>query len=140
MHVEVSDWAFTREAIDTAGLRTTAYPSYQTDLTKTEDELFSGMTSACRRCLRKAEKTGVRIEHATDAGFADEFYDQLEDVCARQRIVPLYDRQRVRSLVKHLGPTGRVLFVRARDPDGRCIATGIYPGLNEVAYFWGNAS
>jgi hypothetical protein len=33
------------------------------------------------------------------------------------------------------------LFLRARDPaDGRCIATGIYPGMNRIAEFWGNAS
>ena len=27
-----------------------------------------------------------------------------------------------------------------REPGGRCIATGLYPGTNETAYFWGGAS
>ena len=37
-------------------------------------------------------------------------------------------------------PTGRLLAVRARDPEGKCIATGLYPGFNSTALFWGNAS
>jgi hypothetical protein len=30
--------------------------------------------------------------------------------------------------------------LRARDPQGKCIATGIFPGFNQIAEFWGNAS
>ena len=37
-------------------------------------------------------------------------------------------------------PTGRLLAIRARNPDGRCIATSIYAGMNDIAFFWGNAS
>jgi hypothetical protein len=54
--------------------------------------------------------------------------------------VPTYPVERVRSLVKHLEPAGRVLLLRARDPEGKCIATGIFPGFNKIAEFWGNAS
>jgi len=140
LHFEVSDWQFRNEGTKAPALDETAYESYESDLTRTEDELFGSMDSACRRCIRKAEKSGVTIEHATDAGFADEYYEQLKDVFAKQGRVPTYDAARVRSLVRHLQPTGNVLLVRARDPEGRAIATGIYPGLNEVAQFWGNAS
>jgi GNAT acetyltransferase-like protein len=140
LHFEVSDWYFRNESIDTSGLDATAYESYESDLTQTEDELFGRMDSSCRRCIRKAEKSGLTIEHATDAGFVDEYYEQLKDVFAKQGKFPTYDVGRVRSLVRHLQPTGNILLVRARNPEGRSIATGIYPGLNEVAYFWGNAS
>jgi len=140
LHFEVADWYFRNESTQAAGLDATAYTSYESDLTQSEDDLFGKMDSACRRCIRKAEKSGVTIEHASDAGFADEYYEQLKDVFAKQGRVPTYDLERVRSLVRHMQPTGRVLLVRARDPEGQTIATGIYPGLNEVAYFWGNAS
>ncbi len=145
LHFEVSDWYFRKEGIvaggpGTGAFDTTAYESYESDLTQTEDELFGRMEGACRRCIRKAEKSGVAIEHATDAGFADEYYEQLKDVFAKQGKFPTYDAARVRSLVRHLQSSGNLLLVRARDPEGRSIATGIYPGLNEVAYFWGNAS
>jgi hypothetical protein len=54
--------------------------------------------------------------------------------------VPTYPARRVRALVRHLGGTGHVLLLRARGPDGTCLATGIYPAYHRVAEFWGNAS
>ncbi len=85
-------------------------------------------------------KSGVKIEEAHDLAFADEYYEQLKDVFAKQSLVPTYSVGRVRSLVKNMEPSGRVLLIRARDPEGKCIATGIYPGFNKIAEFWGNAS
>jgi len=114
--------------------------TFEIDLSLSEDELFSRMTSACRRCIRKADKTGVVIEEATDLEFADEFYDQLREVFLRQGLVPTYSIERVRALIRHLLPTGMLLLLRARDPEGRCIATGIYPAFGEIALFWGGAS
>ena len=46
----------------------------------------------------------------------------------------------MRALIRHLLPTGRLLLLRARTEDGRCVATGIFPGFNGVAQFWGGAS
>jgi len=54
--------------------------------------------------------------------------------------VPTYSAERVRLLMKQLFSTGRLLAVRARDPEGRCIATSLCPGFNNTAFFWGNAS
>jgi hypothetical protein len=139
LHVEVSDRCFQPE--DGAGrLDRTAYETYKSDLTRSEDDLFKGMDSACRRCIRKAERSGVTIEEARDLEFADEYYEQLKDVFAKQGKVPTYPVERVRLLLKHMLPTGHLLAVRARNADGRCIATGLYPGMNDTAFFWGNAS
>jgi Acetyltransferase (GNAT) domain len=140
IHMEVSDPHFAAEDGENLGFSSGSYTSYRTDLRKSEDELFNGMDSACRRCVRKAEKSGVTIEEAHDLAFADEYYEQLKDVFAKQKLVPTYPVERVRSLVKHLEPAGRVLLLRARDPEGKCIATGIFPGFNKIAEFWGNAS
>lgn len=140
MHMEVSDPYFIPEDGRSLGFKCDAYVSYRTDLTKPEDEIFNAMDSACRRCIRKAEKSGVTIEEAHDTDFADEYYAQLKDVFAKQGLVPTYKIERVRTLIKHLLPTRRLLLVRARDSDGKCIATGIFPGFNQIAEFWGNAS
>ena len=78
------------------------YASYRTDLTKSEEKLFNGMDSACRRCVRKAEKSGVAIEEAHDPAFANEYYEQLKDVFSKQGLVPTYDLERLRLLVKHM--------------------------------------
>jgi hypothetical protein len=140
LHMEVSDPQFAEEDGQALGFDCIYYTSYRTDLRKTEDELFAGMDSACRRCIRKAEKSGVVMEEAHDAAFADEYYEQLKEVFAKQGLVPTYDLRRVRVLVRHLQPTGRLLLLRARDTEGKCIATGIYPGFNKISEFWGNAS
>jgi len=140
LHMEVSDPNFTFEDGEGLGFKAEYYGSYRTDLTKSEEELFNGMQSACRRCVRKAEKSGVRIEEAHDLAFAEEYYDQLKDVFAKQSLVPTYSVERVRALVRNLVPSGNLLLLRARDPEGKCIATGIYPGFNQIAEFWGNAS
>lgn len=140
LHLEVSDRGFAVDAGESARMHQSAYESYKTDLTRSEDELFKRMDSACRRCIRKAEKSGVVVEEAHDAAFADEYYAQLVDVFAKQGKPPTYSADRVRTLLKHMLPTGRLLALRARNPEGRCIGTGIYPGMNDIAFFWGNAS
>lgn len=140
LHMEVSDPYFTVDDGSDSGFTCEFYPSYRSDLTQTEEKLFNNMDSACRRCVRKAEKSGVTIEEAHDPEFADEYYAQLKDVFAKQGLVPTYSVERVRALVKNLEPAGRILLVRARDSEGKCIATGIFPGFNKIAEFWGNAS
>ena len=67
---------------DSARLNPSVYETYQSNLTKSEDDLFKGMDSACRRCIRKAEKSGVVVEEAHDAAFADDTDEQLQDVFA----------------------------------------------------------
>jgi|SRR5579863_6120274 len=140
LHMEVSDPAFTIEDGKSIGFACEFYKSYRTDLRKSEEELFRAMDNACRRCIRKAEKSGVTIEEAHDLAFADDYYEQLVDVFAKQKLVPTYTVHRVRALIRNLEPTGRILLLRARDSTGKCIATGIFPGFNKSAEFWGNAS
>jgi len=140
LHLEVSDPNFSAGDGEAAAFKLEYYASYRTDLSRSEEELFNAMESACRRCIRKAEKSGLKIEEAHDLAFADEYFEQLKDVFAKQSLVPTYSVERVRSLVRHLEPSGNILLLRARDPEGKCIATGIYPGFNQIAEFWGNAS
>ena len=140
LHMEVSDPHFTVEDGRNLGFTCHSYSSYRTDLTQSEQQIFARMNSACRRCIRKAEKLGVTIEEAHGPAFADEYYVQLQDVFARQGLVPTYNLDRVRSLINHLEPSGHLLLLRALDAAGKCIATGIFPGYNKIAEFWGNAS
>lgn len=140
LHLEVTDRRLTAE--DTAGLNLAHRPvrSYLTDLSQSEDQLFANMTSACRRAIRKAEKSGVTVEAASPEGFAEEFYGQLEDVFAKQDMRPTYSCERVRKLIEHVHPSGDLLLARVRDPEGRSIATGIYPGYGALSLFYGNGS
>lgn len=140
LHLEVMDRHLSAEDGLGAGYSYSNFSSYEIDLTKDEDELLGAMDGACRRCIRKAGRAGITIEEAQDFAFADEYYAQLEDVFAKQRLVPTYPKRRVQALLEHLLPTGNLLLLRARDTGGKCIATGIFPALNDTFYFWGGAS
>ena len=87
VHLEMMDRTLTVSDLGGLDFQYRMYRGFEIDLTRDEDELFSNMTSACRRCVRKAEKEGVLIEKAYDLEFADEYYAQLKDVFAKQRFV-----------------------------------------------------
>ncbi|GIF06607.1 lipid II:glycine glycyltransferase FemX [Actinoplanes siamensis] len=140
-HLEVRDRGATEADLAGLGLRWDAAPTAVIDLSPGEDALFGAMTGACRRNIRKAAKSGVVVEEAEPGpAFADEFYDQLRDVFAKQNLVPTYSVERVRSLIRHLAPAGRISLLRARDGEGRCIATAVLPWYHRTMYFWGGAS
>lgn len=140
MHLELKDRRLAATELEGLGFERTPEPLFEIDLTRSDDELLAGMASACRRCIRKAEREGVTVEESNGDGFAEEYYAQLQDVFAKQSLRPTYDCDRVRALIRNLQPTGNLLLVRALDSDGRCIATGIFPAMNGVMYFWGGAS
>ena len=140
LHLEMMDRSLTVNDISGLGFQSRVYHSFEVDLTRDEEQLFLKMKSACRRCVRKAEREGVVIEEARDAEFADEYYAQLQDVFAKQRLVPTYGVERVRQLIRDFQPAGQLLLLRARNRQGQCIATGIFPYMNGVMYFWGGAS
>jgi hypothetical protein len=140
VHLEFVDPGFLAQDVEGLGFVVQTTKSYVIDLSATEEELLARMTSSCRRCIHKADRVGVTIEEARDESFADDFYAQLRDVFAKQRLVPTYPRERVRKLIQHVLPTGMLLLLRARDQEGQCIATGVFPAMNGCAFFWGGAS
>ena len=140
VHFEICDRYLKPEDGAALGFSFRMVHSYMSDLTLPEAALFSRMTSACRRAIRKAEKSGVVIEAAEPEGFAALYYQQLLDVFAKQSLRPTYSAKRVERLIELVHPSGDLLLLKALDPTGRCIATGIYPGFNRFSFFWGNAS
>jgi len=139
-HFEVVDPVMTEAEAAGLGFTVQSRPSIEVDLNSEEEIIFNRMDPVCRRNIRKAEKSGVIIEQATGEDFAVEFAAQLQDVYAKQGLVPNYGEARVRALIRHLEPAGQVLLLRARNPEGKCIATGIYPAVNRKSYYWGGAS
>jgi lipid II:glycine glycyltransferase (peptidoglycan interpeptide bridge formation enzyme) len=138
--VELKDRRLQIGDLDGLGFESELTLTYEVDLSGDESSIFGRMSSACRRAIRKADKVGVKVEQVTGTAFADEYYAQLREVFARQSLVPTYGVERVRDLIRHLEPTGRLLLLRAVSPEGRSIATGIFPAFNATAYFWGGAS
>lgn len=140
LHLELRDRRLTAPAPPGSGYAWSDHETYEVDLDDDEDVIFGRMSSACRRAIRKGEKVGVRVEHGSGEAFADEYYEQLGDVFAKQSLVPTYDVERVRELVRCLEPSGNLLLLRAVSPGGEPIATALFPAFNGTAYFWGGAS
>lgn len=142
VHIEIADRHADPRDLISEGFRfeQRRFSGYEVDLRDGPEAVFANMSSNRRNKIRKAKRLGVHVEETADPSFAAEYYDQLCDVFAKQRLVPTYGVQRVRALIEHLHPTGRLLLLRARDPEGRCIATGIFPAANHTMYFWGGAS
>jgi len=114
--------------------------TYEVDLTQPAEVLLANMNSDRRRCIRRAQEKGVFVEEAHDIEFAEDYYAQLQDVFAKQSLVPTYGIERVHELIRCIHPTGMLLLLRVKDPEGNCIATGIFPAMNDTAYFWGAAA
>ncbi|MGO8676905.1 MAG: lipid II:glycine glycyltransferase FemX [Limisphaerales bacterium] len=140
IHVEVTDSHVSLEDIEGLGFGHEVHATIINDLTLSEETLFNNMNSYRRRDIRRAEKHGVVIEEAKDSAFADEFAAQFRDVFAKQGMVPHFGAERVRTLMKHFGPAGGLLMLRARAPAGECVATGVYIGLEPAAFYWAGAS
>jgi hypothetical protein len=140
LYVEVVDPCMC--ASDYAGLpyKVESLNWFAIDLTKSEDELFKMMKHSGRNCIRQSIRNGVTIEEASDSGFAVEYYDQYKDVLAKRSMAPAYSLDYVQKMIEALLPTGDLLLLRARSPEGLCIATGIFLALNKTAVFWGAAS
>jgi CelD/BcsL family acetyltransferase involved in cellulose biosynthesis len=138
--IELVDRNIAPGELDGLGFDSSVHMTLEVDLTGEETSVFNRMSSACRRAVRKSEKEGVKVEVASGTGFAEEYYEQLRGVFARQSLVPTYDEDRVRELIRCLEPTGDLLMLRCLSPDGRCIATSLFPAHDRTAYFWGGAS
>jgi hypothetical protein len=140
LHFEMSDRHLTLEDITGLGFEHSIFTTAVVDLTPPEDGIFARMTSDCRGSIRKGEKRGIMVEEASDEGFAEEHYQQLQHVFLRQHLVLSFGVDRVRQLVRHLYPAGMVLLVRARDSTGRCVASGIFLGSGRGMHLWSGAS
>ena len=141
LHLELMDRQAGFEELGGLRARVVQFPTFELDLTQDEDAIFAGMTSSCRRAIRKGEREGVRVEEAHGVEFADEYYDQLLSVYERQGRgrKPPYGRDRVRELIRCVEPSGDLLMLRAVAPEGERIATAIFPARQDFAYFWGGA-
>jgi CelD/BcsL family acetyltransferase involved in cellulose biosynthesis len=140
LHIELLDRATGFDDLDGMRGRLVEFKTFELNLRQSEEELFSGFKSSCRRAVRKAEREGVRVEEAHGVEFADEYYEQLLDVFGRQGTRPPYGVERVREMIRCVEPSGNLLMLRAIAPDGTRIASALFPVCDDFAYFWGGAS
>ena len=139
--IEIVDRDISVEDAQARGYRTGISDTLELEIDRTDEELFKVFKTDCRNFIRQFERRGAALEYAEpDDTFAQEYYTQLQDVFAKQGLVPTYSLEKDKCLLRHLRQSGNVLCLRVRDPEGNCIATSIFPGYNGKFFFWGGAS
>jgi CelD/BcsL family acetyltransferase involved in cellulose biosynthesis len=139
-HLEVMDRHLDCRSVRAQGFSFRDFQGFEIDLEPDENTLFSRLNKNGRYAVRKATRSGVSVEESQSEDFAIEYYAQLQDVFGKQRLAPTYGVQRVAALLHHLLPTGNLLLLRARDSEGRSIATMICVAMHQRAFLWGTAS
>jgi CelD/BcsL family acetyltransferase involved in cellulose biosynthesis len=137
LHVELADRSLTAEQMTGSRYRVETGRTFVVDLRPTEEAILQGMHKNAKRQIARAIRLGLRSEIASDEAFADEFHGYLRAAFARQGLVPTYDVDRVRTLIRHVLPSGQLLLLRILDPDGATIATAIALAGRRTAVLWG---
>jgi len=149
VHVEFADRSLTDDADVPEGFHIDHLRGYELSLVvdgspASDDSLLAGMTAHGRRDVRRGIRNGIEVELVDPLApgtFAEEYYAQVSEAFAKRGKVPTYPVGRVDALIRHLGPTGRLLLLRAHTATGEVAATGIFPGLaGSTAEFWMGAS
>lgn len=142
MFIEIADKDISVDTAKSFGFHTDTLSTLELNISeKTDEELFKVFKTDCRNFIRQFERRGAIFEVAEpNEEFAEQYYEQLIDVFAKQGLVPTYSLKKVKCLLKNMGTTSNVLCLRVRDPEGKPIASSIFFGLNETFYFWGGAS
>lgn len=140
VHLEVADRSFDPAMTPPAGFASSTLPGYELDLRADDDELLRGMKRDARYNIGLARRKGVTIEvvDPVDPGdFAPVYYAQVSEAFAKRHLPVTYPLARVEAMIRHVGPTGKLLLLRARTDDGAIAATGIFPGQpGGTAEYW----
>ena len=139
--IQIIDRDITVKKATEYGFNSESIGTLELNIDLDNDALFKQMKTDCRNFIRQFERRGARIEFAKpNDAFAEDYYKQLEDVFAKQGLVPTYSKDKVKKLLKNLADSEQVLCLRVISPDERCIATSIFLGYGNKSYFWGGAS
>lgn len=126
---------------ETHGYEPVEQQTYVVDLVPAEPgKVWDRIDLKSRQKIRKAQRLGASIHEASGADFAAEFYDQFVEVLARKTLSPPYGPECAPALLDRLGREGMVYALEIKDPEGRSIATGIFPHDDRTVYYWGGAS
>jgi Acetyltransferase (GNAT) domain len=99
-----------------------------------ETTVWERMHTNCRTRIRKAEKSGLVVESATDPEFIDEFFPLFSNLLASKGKIPGYNSKQARDLFHHLGSADRLFALRVKHK-GRVIGTAFYPHDDRAMYY-----
>jgi hypothetical protein len=126
------------EVMTALGYKATVVETHLLPIEHGESKVWAAMDGTCRTRIRKAMKSGVTVEPASDPEIAPELFDFYKDALARRGLTPTFDRRYYERLQSHLGPE-HVFSLRAK-LNGRTIGAGFYLHDDRCMYYWDAAS
>ncbi|MEZ5165908.1 MAG: GNAT family N-acetyltransferase [Acidimicrobiales bacterium] len=115
------------------------FETYLLELGRSDDDMFSALTSKCRNVVRKGGKNGYVVREDEGADFVADFWAMSEEVFGRWGIAPGFDERFLHLMVKHLGPAG-LIDVRSAWLDDDRAATIVILQDDLTAYYWAGGS
>lgn len=109
---------------------------------KSENELWSSLSSNCRTRIRKARKNNLTVEIVDDntQAFIDEYYIQLKEVFRRRSSAVPYKKERVDRLFNFLKEKDMLLALRVKNSKDEPLACGIFICDKKYMFLFGMAS
>jgi Acetyltransferase (GNAT) domain len=139
IHLLTMSGEFLQPDVMTAlGFKTTVTETHLRPMENGEAKVWATMDGTCRTRIRKAIKSGVTVEPATDSAIAQELFDFYKDALARRGLTPAFDQRYYESLLSYLRPD-RVFSLRAK-LNGQTIGAGLYLHDDRCMYYWDGAS
>ncbi len=133
-HLALCDPWLDPDLMEKSGFAPKHHVSQMCSLSDGKESVWARMDGTCRTRIRKAEKSGLTVESATDPGFVDEFYSRFAILLAHKGKSPGYSIDHMRQLFIHLGGADRLFALRVKH-QGRVIAAAYYPHDERAMYF-----
>ncbi len=102
-------------------------------------QLWNGLSSACRRAVRKAQASGVRVAEADGAAFIDEYVRMSHDVYRHSGRPPHLSGDFYTAAWKALAPTGQLKALLAMQGD-KILAGALFLLNRGTCYYLSGAS
>lgn len=108
------------------------------DISKTEDEILSGMRKTTRHAIAKANKEGVSVEIVTDSHALNRFLPLYEETKNRHGFVP-FSKKDIASQIELFGASNMMFFAIATY-QGQDVAAAICFQFGNTVYYYHGAS
>lgn len=124
--IEIGSPLLDEDVMRSAGYDVLEWSTFRIPLATDEARMWDSLGGKARNRIRKGLSNGLTVEDSNDPGFADEHFDMLLDVYAKQNRVPPFSAEYFRALRRHLKPDGLLYCLRVKQ-GGRTVASGFFP-------------
>jgi len=137
-HVELCNQFLPPDLMRSRGYSVQEASTYIIPLYADEEQMRQNLDRKCRQNIRKGISNNLVVEECDDPAVIDEYYAELTNVFAKQKLVPTYPVKRIRSLFRILHPDS-ITVLRVKHGDA-VIASALLLHDNRCGYLFGAAS